>query len=74
MDSPASLGYQKEKLIKNLEKKYVTRLGFEPATSLRCNWIFLILSHRPKRKTNQKLKKKETRLAYEPPTFRITGG
>ena len=32
MDSPASLGYRKEKLIKNL-KKYVTRLGVEPATS-----------------------------------------
>ena len=32
MDSPASLGYRKEKLIKNF-KKYVTRLGFESATS-----------------------------------------
>ena len=32
MDSPASLGYRKEKLIKNL-KKYVTRLGFEPLIS-----------------------------------------
>ena len=33
MDFPASLGYRKEKLIKNLQKKYVTCLGFEPATS-----------------------------------------
>ena len=32
MDSPASLGYRKEK--NNQEfKKYMTRLGFEPATS-----------------------------------------
>ena len=33
MDSPALLGYQKEKLIKNLKKLYMTRLGFKPATS-----------------------------------------
>ena len=32
MDAPASLGYRKEKLIKNF-KKYVTRLGSEHATS-----------------------------------------
>ena len=31
-DSPASFGYQKEKLMKNL-KKYVTRLGFVASTS-----------------------------------------
>ena len=31
MDSPASLGYRKEKLIKNFRN--MTRLGFEPATS-----------------------------------------
>ena len=32
MDSPASLGYRKEKLI-NIFVLNVTRLGFEPATS-----------------------------------------
>ena len=32
MDSPASLGYRKEELIKNFKKR-LTRLGFEPPTS-----------------------------------------
>ena len=56
MDSPASLGYRKEKLIKNL-KKNVTRLRFEPATS--CVTIgyskYLAIDQ-----TNQKLKKKSS--------------
>ena len=77
MDSPASLGYRKEQLIKNL-KKYVTRLGFEHATS--CVAIgyskYLAIDQKEKLIKNWKKKKKDPsgiRTAGLP-TFRNAGG
>ena len=70
MDSPASLGYRKEKLIKNL-KKYVTRLGFEPLIS------FFTIGYTNYLAIDQKEKlinKKLTRLGFEPPTSCLGGG
>ena len=59
MDSPASLGYLKEKLIKNLKKKYVTRLGFKRATTCVAIGYSKYLAIDQKEKNNQKLKKKK---------------
>ena len=52
MDSPASLGYQKEKLSKNLKNK-VTCLRCEPATS-----CVAIGYSNQKERTNQEFQKK----------------
>ena len=70
MDSPASLGYRKEKFIKN----FVTCLGFKPLISffaIGCS-NFLAIDQKEKLIRNQK--KNLTRLGFEPQTSCVAGG
>ena len=55
-------------------KKYVTRLGFEPATSCVAIGYSNYLAIDQKEKTNQEFKKKIARLGYEHPSSCVAGG
>ena len=68
MDFPASLGCRKEKFIKNFKNNYVTRLGFEPATSCVAIGYYSYLAIDQKEKLIMNQKQKLTRLGFEPPT------